>query len=395
MVIILRFIFFFFLFGIFFSNAVLQIATVLLLPFAVYLFIIKLRENKLTTFELLIVLLFLSSMLSVYLSYQPSIAGKNILYHSILLSILPISYLMQKDNHVSLISLGKILSLFAFAISVMGIVRYLNGAERAYGFFSSYYTLAATLAFTIPLTFAFVFYSKSTWKYLTIVSTIIQFAALWLTFTRSTLLGLIAALIIIALILFTRAGLSTVVKRRIVFSSVFILALVFILLFTSSDSRLNPILALSNPDLSSGRNEIYSDAYRVIWYDLKGNLGNILFGHGLESRVVMFPKSQFTSWESDYLETFISQGLIGLVLIILIYLQFLKEVVKLYFKAESTRYSKFVLGILASGISFWVISFFSSQLVGRISSAYFVILYSLIVLIRKTFQRNETPAATN
>ena len=260
MVRILRFIYFLFLFGIFFSNAVLQIATVLFLPFTVYLILRKLRENKLTTFELLIILLFISSLLSVYLSYHPSVAGKNILYHSILLSILPISYLMKRDDQISLISLGKILSVFAFIISVMGIVRYLNGAERAYGFFSSYYTLAATLAFTIPISFAHVFYSKGTWKYLIIFSTITQFAALWLTFTRSTLLGLAAALIIVIIILFTRTGLSTVVKRRIAFSSVSILTVVVILLFTSSDTRLNPILALSNPDLSSGRNEIYNDA---------------------------------------------------------------------------------------------------------------------------------------
>lgn len=393
MVIILRFIFFFFLFGIFFSNAVLQIATVLFLPFAVYLIIRKLKENKLTTFELLTILLFISSLISVYLSYHPSIAGKNIVYHSILLSILPISYLMQEDKQISLISLGKILSVFAFIISVMGIVRYLNGAERAYGFFSSYYTLASTLAFTIPVTFAFVFYSTGTWKNLTIISTIIQFAALWLTFTRSTFIGLFVAVIIIVIILFNRAGLPSVVKRRIVFSSVFILALVLILLFTSSDTRLNPILALSNPDLSSGRNEIYSDAQRVIKYDLKSNLGNLLFGHGLESRVVMFPKSQFTSWESDYLETFISQGLVGLLLTILIYFQFFRELIKLYSKVESTHYSKFILGILASGISFWVISFFSSQLVGRISSAYFVILYALIVFIRRITVKHDIQSA--
>ena len=167
------------------------------------------------------------------------------------------------------------------------------------------------------------------------------------------------------------------------------------LLFTTSDSRLNPLMIFNNPDLSSGRNEIYYDAYEVFKTDLNTGWENIILGHGLESRIILFPKSLYTSWESDYIETFISQGLVGLLLVVLIYYQLFKRLFQLLLKVRQTEYYKFALGLLVSGIAFFTISFFSSQLVGRNSSAYFVVIYALIIFIDRVFSKDKSDSLTN
>ena len=116
------------------------------------------------------------------------------------------------------------------------------------------------------------------------------------------------------------------------------------------------------------------------------NWQNILFGHGLNSRVILFPSSHYTSWESEYIESFMTQGLIGLLLVILIYYQFFKNLFNLQNKSSNSIYRIFSLGISISGISFGIISFFSSQLLGQNSSAYFVVLYSLIIIIERNIK---------
>ena len=159
-----------FLIGIFFSNALMQIATTIFFPIVIYLIIRHIKERKLTPLELLIILLFFSSILSIYLSPNPSIAVKNIIYHSILLIIIPLSYLTEYDKKTSIYSVGKMISVFALLTACLGIVRFSSGAERAFGFFGGYYTLACILAFSIPITVAMIFYSKNLWKYITIIS---------------------------------------------------------------------------------------------------------------------------------------------------------------------------------------------------------------------------------
>jgi O-antigen ligase len=124
---------------------------------------------------------------------------------------------------------------------------------------------------------------------------------------------------------------------------------------------------------------------------LKSDRKNILLGHGLESRIILFPKSKFTSWESDYIESFISQGLIGLILTIFIYIQFFRGLFQVYFKVKNTNYSKYAFALIASGISIWIISFFSSQLIGKTSSAHFVILYALSILLTNNTQKETNP----
>ncbi len=373
----------------------MQIVATLFLPITIYLIIRKLKENKLTTLELLIVLLFFSSLLSIYLSPNSSVASKNVIYHSILLAIIPISYLVEHDEKININLLGKIISVFAVLSAGIGIVRYINDAERAYGFFGGYYTLASILAFSIPITFAFIFYSEGLWKYFVIGSTIIQSLAIWFTFTRSALLGLLIGGFVVIVILFFCSTISKSTKTKIAITLVFAVIAIIALLVTTSDTRLNPLLIFSNPDLSSGRHEIYYDAYEVFKTDLNTGWENIILGHGLESRIILYPKSLYTSWESDYVETFVSQGLVGLLLIILIYYQFFKRLTKLLSKVSQTEYYKLALGLLVSGIAFWTISFFSSQLVGRNSSAYFVVIYSLIIFIDRVLANDKTDSPAN
>jgi len=115
----------------------------------------------------------------------------------------------------------------------------------------------------------------------------------------------------------------------------------------------------------------------------------------LNSRVILFPNSLYTSWESEYIESFMTQGLIGLLLVILIYYQFFKNLSNLLSKSSNSDYRIFSLGITISGISFWIISFFSSQLVGQNSSAYFVVLYSLMLVIDKVSKKDEVNSPIN
>ena len=367
----------------------MQMTTAMFFPFVIYLVIRRINERKLTSLELLVILLFFSSLLSIYLSPNPSLAAKNIIYHSILLVIIPIGYAAKYDEIINIHLASKLISAVALLSAALGIIRYFSRAERAYGFFGGYYTLASTLAFTIPITFVFIFYSKYVWKYLAIVSTFIQTAALWLTFTRSALMGLIIGGIVVIVILFFNSQLAKPARTKIALTSSFALIIILILLFTSSDTRLNPSLIFSNPDLSSGRNEIYNDAYNIVNSDFESGWKYIFLGHGLESRIILFPKSLYTSWESDYIETFISQGLVGFLLTILIYYQLFKRLFRLFSKVKHTAYSRFVFGLIGSGIGFWVISFFSSQLVGRNSSAYFVVIYSLIIIVDRAVQNKS------
>lgn len=373
----------------------MQIATTIFFPIVIYLIIRHLKKRKLTAIELLIILLFFSSLLSIYLSPNPSVAVKNIIYHSILLIIIPFSYLAEYDKKINIYLVGKMISVFALLTACLGIVRFINGAERAFGFFGGYYTLACILGFSIPITIATIFYSKNLWKYITIISALVQVAALWFTFTRSALLGLLAGCVISIVILFFQSDIKKSTRTKIVLASILTAIAMVTLLLTTSDSRLNPLMIFNNPDLSSGRNEIYYDAYEVFKTDLNTGWKNIILGHGLESRIIFFPKSLYTSWESDYIETFISQGLVGLLLVVLIYYQLFKRLFQLLLKVSQTEYYKFALGLLVSGIAFFTISFFSSQLVGRNSSAYFVVIYALIIFIDRVFSNDKSDSLTN
>jgi len=384
-----------FLVGIFFSNAVLQIATGLFLPLIIYFSLKKLFENKLITIEKLILALFFSGIVSIFISPIPSIAFKNIIRHSILLTIIPLTYIAEKDELVTVELFGKIFTVSALVTAALGIFRFLNGAERAFGFFAGYYTLASLLAFSIPITFAHIFYSNNFWKYFTYISVVVQAIALWLTFTRSALLGIIFGSLAVLCYLLFQWKISRKSKKKILLASMLILFVITILLFTSSDARFNPLVIFSNPDISSGRTEIYFDAYKTFTSDLKIGWENIFFGHGLNSRVILFPNSLYTSWESEYIESFMTQGLIGLLLVILIYYQFFKNLSNLLSKSSNSDYRIFSLGITISGISFWIISFFSSQLVGQNSSAYFVVLYSLMLVIDKVSKKDEVHSQIN
>jgi hypothetical protein len=369
--------------GIFFSNAVLQISTGLFLPFIIYLVMIKGKERGLRSIEKLILLLLLSGILSLFFSPIPSLAYKNIIRHCILLTIIPLFYLADNDDFISIDVIGKLVSVFALITAAYGIIRYINGAERAFGFFAGYYTLAAVLAFSLPITFASIFYSNHNWKYLAGISTFIQAAALWLTFTRSALLGIVIGSLVVIIFLLFGVNIPKPVRNKIIVTSTLFLSVIVILLLTTTDARINPIKIFSNTDISSGRSEIYNDAYNIVIADLKSGWENIFFGHGLNSRVILFPSSRYTSWESEYIESFMTQGLIGLLFVILVYYQFFKNLFNLQRKSSNSIYRIFSLGISVSGISFWIISFFSSQLLGQNSSAYFVVLYSLIILIER------------
>lgn len=384
MIFIIRTNAFLFLFGIFFSNAILQIAVGLLFPFTLFFIFKRLVDKKLSTIEKLIILLFISGTLSIFISPVPAVAFNNIIRHTILLSLIPLLHLVEEDEFISAKSVGKVITIFAMFTGAMGLYNYLNGAERAIGFFAGYYTLASLMAFSIPITVTTIFYRNgSKWQLFALISAVMQSLALWLTFTRSAILGLMIGSLLLLFFSLIQETVSRKAKKRILISAITIVSIIAVLVFSTNDNRINPLLILENSDLSSGRAGIYEDAFKTLFTDLKKNWMNIFIGHGLNSRMILFPDSIYTSWESEYLESFMTQGLVGLILVFLIYFQFFNTLRTLIIKLGKSHHRIFAIGIAVSGISFWIISFFSSQLVGQNSSAYFVVLYLLFILVNK------------
>ncbi|OPX34434.1 hypothetical protein B1H10_03680, partial [candidate division KSB1 bacterium 4484_188] len=160
--------------------------------------------------------------------------------------------------------------------------------------------------------------------------------------------------------------------------------LIIVLIFSSRDSRINPWVSpekatTTTSDLTSGRGEILRDARHLIQEDWQiANWQAMLFGHGLRSRKILF-RSQFRSWESDYLEVFINQGTVGLLLLLGIYYFFLRRVYFILQSREAHPQLWFIKGVAISALAFWLMSFLTLQIQSISSGAIFVFLYSWMI----------------
>ena len=368
----LNYLVFLFVAGLFFTPILLQAAAgILLLVLIVSVF--HKKWHPFSTIHYLIFCYAVSAIISFLISGQMVKEIPKFLPHFILLSYIPISiYLSQKIEVKSDHWSGWIILCAGFA-GLVGVLNFALGKDRTTSTFGGYFTLAALMGWSIPLTVGYFLKARSGKALWYIPLLFLQLLALWFTFTRSAFLGLFAGFAVWffrMLPSIPHLSPNDLIKRI----SIFLLPLLLLLLiFFSSDRRINPIgegdpSQSSAVDLSSGRKDIILAAIKIISTDFENlNVSRILLGHGLSSyqRLVTGP---YTCWESDYLEIFMNQGLIGLVILLLLYFYFIKAIWK------GLRSRQILLNSLAiSGVIFLVMSFFTLKLTSWHSGGIFLI----------------------
>ncbi|RMD90527.1 MAG: hypothetical protein D6813_09035, partial [Calditrichaeota bacterium] len=124
-------------------------------------------------------------------------------------------------------------------------------------------------------------------------------------------------------------------------------------------------------DLTSGRASIWRDAGRILQNDLNQmKLGYLLVGHGLKSRQRLVG-NKYTSWESDYLQAMMDQGIVGLLLVLLFYFYMLQKAIRTVIW-QTDRF------LQAAGVvifQLWIMSFFTLKVISFIDAAIWVVLY--------------------
>ncbi len=367
----------FFIFGLFFTPVVLEAAAAALV-IALLFFLFQKPTPHFRLVHYLIVGYFLSAIITFLLSGQTKNELSKFLPHFILLSYLPLSIWAhhRKDLQTKRWILW-IITAATFA-ALAGIINHFLGKDRTTTTFGGYFTLAALMSWSLPLSVGLFLQTETRRIYGFILILLAQLLALWWTFTRSAFLGLFIGFgiwFVIAAFLKRSIKKPDIAKWIISFSLPLILLL---LIFFSRDQRINPFSpsessSSSTVDLSSGRKGIILDAISILKADLRQmNAIKLLFGHGLSSyrRLV---ESPWASWESDYLEIMMNQGLAGLIIILSLYFYFLKAVWK-----GLQSHSLLTNGVAISGIIFWVMSFFTLKLVSWHSGGIFLITLLLL-----------------
>lgn len=368
---------FIFIFGLFFTPILLEAAAVLLMVFFIF-FIFQKPALDLTPIHYVILAYCISAIVAFLVNGQTLNDLPKFLPHFILLSYLPLSFWSARERDFKTERWIHWIIACGVLAALVGIVNHFLGKDRTTTTFGGYFTLAALMSWSIPLTIGHFLQFESKKSYYYIFFLLLQLLALWWTFTRSAFLGLFIGFVVwFVITLFIKKNIkkSSLLKWTIVFSLPLILLL---LIFLSNDQRINPIAKAESSssltvDLSSGRKGIIRDALSIINSDLQQmNFSSLVFGHGLSSyrRLVQSP---WASWESDYLEILMNQGIVGLILILLLYFYFLR-VVWQGLQSDSVLTN----GVAISGIIFWIMSFFTLKLVSWHSGG--VYLLTLLLL---------------
>ncbi len=370
------YLFWFFIGSFFISIILVEVAA----AFYLLIFLLLLFSRRVTwsdPMSILIIAYVLSGLLSFLTSRE-----SNLLVHLTLLCYIPLAtgYAGQKNIKVKHWITGII--GFATITAIAGIINHFTGEERTSGFFGGYFTLATLMCWGIPLAAGMFLAEVNKIRWLYLFSILLQTMALWWTFTRSALLGLFIGLgcwVGFYIFRHLRSGDSW---NRPVLMKWAILGLVplllVILVFTSQDPRMNPLARPPdtmehNLDFSSGRNSIIRDAISRVtddWHDQ--HFLSLVVGYGLSSRQRLIGGG-FTSWESDYLQSFMDQGLIGFLLVMGIYFLYSRRILK------GLMAENFLLNTLAAaGIVTLVMSIFTLRITGWHSAGVFIINYFLL-----------------
>ena len=379
--------------GITISHILFQAAAVFLL----FYWFVEFRAGNsihMPLMEKFVFLYFVSGVIAVFLTENPLGNLPHLMPHIVLLSAIPLNWRFNREGFPE----GAIIAVILFFTSIAalaGVVFHFGGVERTHGFNGGYFTLASVMAFSIPMVLAESFrQERSLGRNGLFLLSVVHLFAMWWTFTRSAFLGFLGAmgiwLVADAWRELRRSGvftLSGAVTARLV-----LMMVLLTLIFTAKDSRINPFyhppksVAGKQLDLTSGRASIYQDARQFIQQDWQqGHWVNILLGHGLNSRNRMV-QSKFTSWESDYLQAYMNQGIMGLLLVMVIYVLFLKRVFAALMSDNVRRQ-----GVAAAGLAFWLMSFFTLKLTGFTDAAIFAVLVVLLQQIGRTEERAGNP----
>ncbi len=370
--------------GITISHILFQAAAVFLL----FYWFVEFRAGNsihMSLMEKFLFLYFISGVFALFLTENPLGNLPHLMPHIILLSAIPLNWRFSRDGFPE-DALINLTLFFTSVAALAGVGYHFAGSLRTHGFNGGYFTLASVMAFSIPIVLAESFrLHKGLSRNGMFLLSVVHLFAMWWTFTRSAFLGILGALTIwIAANVWQEVRKSGVLTLGATITArLTLIVLLFTLIFTARDSRINPLynsppsaaVSAKSLDLTSGRASIYQDARHFLHQDWKeGHWINVLLGHGLNSRNRMV-QSKFTSWESDYLQSLMNQGLVGLVLVIVIYGLFLKRAFRSLL-SDNWRQQ----GVGAAALAFWLMSFFTLKLTGFTDAAIFAVL---VVFLRQ------------
>lgn len=361
--------------GFFISHILVQIGAVL---FFLYTLHLVLRRQRVITGLVpgMILVYLISGLYAFTVSGQSWSQPKDLMPHLVLFALIPVGVeadrLLRPHRAVWLewIVYGAGLSALA------GVINHFAGMPRTEGFFGGYFTLATLMTFTIPVSIGMMIHLSAARRLMVALSLVLQISALWWTETRSAFLGLFVGLDAWGLAVFLRwfRDCRLTALQKSLWIALFI-ALPIALgsaVLQSDNPRLNPFVQKENiqQNFTSGRKSIVEDALGILRDDIReGRWTTLLIGHGLSSRKRLVD-SPYRSWESDYLQALMNQGVVGLVLVCIIYGVFFKQTLKALLSKQ------YLSGALAAAsLAFLVMSFLTLQLSGFNSAAIFVFLY--------------------
>ena len=345
------------------------------------------QHRRFQTIHWLLIAYALSAILAFWIAGHSLKQHSSLLSQLVLLGLIPLSLWQEDSGYPALRPWSRWLVGLALLACLAGVYHHFQGMDRVKGFFGSYFTIAVLLVCTIPISCGMLLSGKLDWRrayYLPVLG--LQLLTLWWTYTRSAFLGLFIGMGVFALALFLRDIRSPKRERRAILARWGILlalpAILLSLMLTAADPRINPFYKappeaateiVPGQDFSSGRKAIIIDALRITSGEIRqGNYSKLIFGHGLSSRKRMV-EGYISSWESDFLQIFMNQGLIGLLLAMGIYAGFIRAI------WHGLRSPDLLLtGLAAAGIGYSVMSFFTLQITAFNSAGIFALLYAFL-----------------
>ncbi len=373
--------------GLTISHIFLQVSAVVLFLLLLPLLFLQ-RDLWQSTMNKLILGFFISGLIAFGMVGFDAQYLPKMMPHLVLLGTIPIVYYQRKHRYPEIEKWLPLLLALAALASCAGIYFYQQGLPRTKGFFGSYFTLAALLATTIPLTCGLLLRQKSSAKTMLWAGILyLQFIPFWWTYTRSAFLGLFLGLSVWMIFVFMkymrkqlRFTKADVAKWGIVLALPLTLVL---LIITAKDGRINPFYKppasvtaekLAPPvNFTSDRNRIVADVFRITGENLENNRYDyFLFGHGLKSRNRLI-NNYIGSWEADILQAWMDQGIIGVLLLLGIYALFLLGILR-GLMAEDPISN----GLAAAGIAYCLMSLFTLQLTAFNSAGIFALLYTFL-----------------
>jgi O-antigen ligase len=378
--------------GLFISVVLLQIAVYSMLLTFPFILQVKVKHKELKAFEILMILFFISGVIGLIMSKAPQKSVLNLTKYFFMLNTLPLCYFLQRDKKLNLKNIAYLVNIFATINAIYGFIHSFQGLDRTTSFYGGYFTLAVLMVFSLPISVSLFIHTTRKLKYYFLISVIIQFMALWFSYTRSAFLGIIIGSGLGGFIVLAYYWPKLNKVRLLAVFYLFLLPITLtILLFTSKTPRLNPTTIISpetlqDIDLTSGRKQIIEEAAQMLREDVKeGDWIHLTFGNGLYSRIMYFPDGIWGGWESDYLEALMSQGILGLFILVAVYYYLLKLSIKIIKINRSWEEYILQLGFIMSTIGLFCMSFLTHITLGFSS----VVIISLLYAIMKGQLNND------